>query len=197
MRRIQPSGLGWAACVVVAMLLLPAKGDEGKGKPADDKQKQAQSNTGRTTVFIAAHAELDKYPPNDPRLSDHGQNRARGLRDTLRHVRLSAIYISEFRASGETVLPTAMAQKIETEQIGGPELDKLIDAIMTKHVGQYVLVVRPTREIPSVMQRLGLSDDQIPYLSPTMVDNLFVLTLDKDGGADLIRLHYRPRSPKG
>ena len=181
------------AALATPALFLPALADEDKGRQADqpEKQVQTQSLTGDTTIVIVANAEQEKYPVNDPTLSYDGKNRARGLRDTLRHVRLSAIYVSEFRAGRETASLTASPKNIKVKQIGGPDLPKLVDALKTKHVGQSVLVIRPAREIASLMKKLGIQEDQIPRIADNAADNLFILTLSQDGSADLMRLHYR------
>ena len=190
------SRIFWLAAVTMAVSTPPAAADERKNDQptTEKKQEQKRDNGRRTTVFMVGHAELEKYPPHDPTLSYEGRNRARGLRDTLRYVPLSAIYVSEFRASNETARPTSLAKDIKTIQFGGPEVNKLVEALRTEHVGQSVLVIRPIIEIRTLLKQLGVKEDQIPRISPRAVDNLLIATLYEDGSADVVRLHYKKLS---
>jgi hypothetical protein len=186
------------ATLVTMALFLPTSANEGQDQQADQSpnEEPAKSTCGDTTIFIVANAEQEKYPANDPTLSYKGKNRARGLRDALRHVRLSAIYVSEFRASRETASLTASSKNLNEKQIGGPDLPILVDALKTKYVGKYVLVVRPAKEIPSLMKELGVQEDQIPRIAANAADNLFILTLKQDGVRNLMRLHYLGVCPR-
>lgn len=186
------------ATLITMVLFLPASADEGQDQQPDQPQKEepAQNPSGDITIFIVANAEQEKYPSNDPTLSYKGKNRARGLRAALRHVRLSAIYVSEFRASRETASLTASSKNLKVKQIGGPDLPILVDALKTKHVGEYVLVIRPAKEIPSLMKELGVQEDQVPRIAADAADNFFLLTLKQDGSTNLLRLHYMGVCPK-
>ena len=198
MLRTRRTWLIGVATLATAALFSAASANEDQGQQADQPQKQeaVKSADGDTTIFIVANAEQEKFPTNDPTLSYKGKNRARGLRDSLRHVRLSAIYVSEFRASKETATPTASAKGLKTKQIGGPDLPLLVDALKTSHVGQYVLVVRPAKEITTLLKELGVQEDQIPRIASNAADNIFILTLNQDGSAHLMRLHYHAVCPK-
>ena len=65
-------------------------------------------------VYIVRHAEkaTDK-DASDPPLTTSGMQRARDLTRTLRSVKLSAIYATEYKRTQQTVAPTAERTKIK------------------------------------------------------------------------------------
>ena len=58
-------------------------------------------------VFVVRHAEKAKGGGNDPELSSAGRERANALARILKDSQMTAIFVTEFKRTQETAVPTA------------------------------------------------------------------------------------------
>ena len=149
-----------------------------------------------TTVFLVRHAEKGGDPSErDPVLSDAGVARAATLADMLREVGISTIYSTPFIRTQETARPLAdrLGLEITSIQPTRTHIQDLAVTLREQHGGETVLVVGHSNTIPGIVNALGAG----PYenLTEEEYDDLFVVTLEADGTASVLRLHYGVRTP--
>jgi broad specificity phosphatase PhoE len=165
--------------VLAALLLLPVP---------------SHAATRDTVVIVVRHAEKATDDPKDPSLSEAGIARAQALAKALTNEPLSAAYATQYRRTQLTAKPSADAAGIPLQvrpvdatnsSTYGAELAALI---RRSHRGQNVLVVGHSNTVPDLVKALaGVTVDPI---GESEFDRIYVVTLDKKGGARLLSLRY-------
>lgn len=140
-----------------------------------------------TTILVVRHAEKADPSATDPGLSPDGRERARVLRDMLRSVDLTAIYSTKYRRTIDTVTPCAESHKLNVE-VRDPDMKSLAEEILVKQKDGTVLVAGHTNTVPALIKALGI--DMEIDVADVEYDNLFIVSVDGDGRARLLRLHY-------
>lgn len=141
-----------------------------------------------TTVILTRHGErIDTDPADfDPHLNEAGKARAQTLAHVLGSSGINAIYTSHFTRTKETAHPLATQLGLTTIQID--EADKIRADILSKHIGETVLVIGHSNSVPELINQLG--GTSLLALEDKEFDNLFVVTLFNSGKAGITKLKY-------
>lgn len=141
-----------------------------------------------TTVILVRHAEKAAVPGDDPPLSEAGKKRAAALRHAMEKAGVSAIFVTQYQRTQQTVEPLAKALKIATTHIEASKTESLVSQIRKKHRGETVLIVGHSNTIPGIIKALGVAES--PAIADGDYDALFVLTISKSPPASLLHLQY-------
>jgi phosphohistidine phosphatase SixA len=141
-----------------------------------------------TTLFIVRHAEKSAQPPDNPALSDAGQERAQTLARTLEGANISAIYATQFARTQQTVQPMAARLGLPVTQLDAGDADGLINHVLTNHRGQAVLISGHSNTVPVIIEKL--KGGQIAPITDAEYDKLFVVTVYRFGKARVTQLRY-------
>ena len=145
----------------------------------------ALSNSfSQSTVFIVRHAEKAN-DSKDAELSETGRARAETLANMLRDSKISAIYTTEFKRTGQTAAPLAKALGLTITTLPAENPAALVAKLRTSTANS--LVVGHGNTIPDIIKALGILEPV--NISESDYDNLFVVLLGEK--PYLVRLHYR------
>ncbi len=154
-----------ASLVVLALMSLPA--------------------TAAVTVILVRHAEKAAQPANDPPLTLEGKRRAELLAATLADAGVTAIYVTEYRRTGETAAVVAERLHLAPQVIPGADTAAQVAAIRQLQNGT-VLVVGHSNTVPKLITLLG---GPAVAIDDNQFDGFFVLTLGANP-VSFLRLHY-------
>lgn len=143
-----------------------------------------------TLVVLVRHAEKAEDPGPDPALSEAGERRAQALVGKLGHAGIDTLYVTSLQRTALTAKPLARHLGVEphvywpNEEGHGPAARALADRISTAHAGETVLVVGHSNTLPLIVEALtGVHFDEI---DESDYENLFVVTVDAEGGTRLL-----------
>lgn len=147
-----------------------------------------------TTVLLVRHAERDTSNPadRDPPLTADGAERARALATITTQTGVSAIYVTQFRRTQETALPSAEALHLTPDvfTVGADvpqHADAVVADILARHAGETVLVVGHSNTVPLIVERLGGAK---PAIGEDEFDRLFEIVRRKDGSCEVTERRY-------
>lgn len=138
-----------------------------------------------TTVVFLRHAEKATLPADDPPLSAAGKSRAKLLADVLADAGVSAIFVTQYKRTGQTAAPLAARVHVNPQVILAANNRELFQAIRKVQDG-VVVVVGHSDTIPTIIAELGGPSVVIPE---SEFDNLFIL-IAAPSGTSFLRLHY-------
>ena len=143
-----------------------------------------------TTLILVRHAEKKIVPPEnkDPDLSPAGQARADELARMFADSGIAAIYATQYKRTQQTVKPLADKLKLPVTQIEAKKTADLVKEIRAHNAGQVVFIAGHNNSVPEIIAAMG--GPQLPIIPETEYDNLFVLTIYKDGSAKLLKMKY-------
>lgn len=151
----------------------------------------AQDNpTTPMTVILVRHAEKAVVPPEnkDPDISMEGEKRAAELAKMFGDAGIGAIFVSQYKRTQQTVKPLADKLGIAPTPIEAQKTPELIKQIRAQKAGQVVFVAGHNNTVPEVIAALG--GPKLPIIPETQYDNLYILTVNSDGSAKLLKLKY-------
>ena len=135
------------------------------------------------TVIVVRHAEkVDNS--RDPELGAAGRTRAQALAARLDGVPLAAIYATEFQRTGQTVGPTAVAQRVAITPYGASQPAGEVAALLrADHPRDTVLVAGHSNTVPALVAALCACT--AAPMADTEYDRLSIITFDANGRAQL------------
>ncbi|MGH7476720.1 MAG: SixA phosphatase family protein, partial [Longimicrobiales bacterium] len=154
---------------------------------------------GATTVIVVRHAERAAGDDADPPLSEAGHERARALLDVAARAGVEAVYTTQYRRTRETAVPLATALGVDITIVevqpgqGEQHARELAQRILNEQRGRVVLVVGHSNTAPLIVQALGAGP--VPQLGESAYDNLYLVTVLRDGTARLIHARYGAQDP--
>jgi broad specificity phosphatase PhoE len=148
----------------------------------------AESENPFTTIILVRHAEKSTTPKDDPVLSDAGKARAAHLAEMLRATGVTAIYTTNLQRTGLTAEPLAKQLSISPTVFDAKDSSVFSKAIRDKNAGQTVLVVGHSNTVPEIIH--GLGGPAMDEIDETEYDNLFIVTMPKDGKSSVLKLKY-------
>jgi broad specificity phosphatase PhoE len=150
---------------------------------------------GSTTVILVRHAEKAIVPPEnkDPDLSMAGQARAQELARMLGESGIKAIYATEFKRTQQTVKPLADKLGLTAVQFAAKKTTELVKQIREQNAGQVIFIAGHNNTVPEIIKALG--GPSLPIIPETEFDNFFILTVQSDGTAKLLKLKYGNGQP--
>ena len=117
-------------------------------------------------IYLVRHAEradggagagkMQAAP--DPPLSAAGEARAVRLAAILGDAGITAIYVTEFRRTQDTVKPLAAKLKLDVTRHPSRETDALVAALKKNHARGVVLIAGHSNTLPAIIQALGGGD---------------------------------------
>lgn len=143
---------------------------------------------GATTVLLVRHAEKEASESPDPPLSEAGLRRAEALAHALSEVPLEAVYITQYRRTRETIEPTTAEHDLTPIQRAAADVEGTASAILRAPDGAAVLVCGHSNTVPDLIRALGVETDLT--LTEEEYDDLFIVTIDDEGRASLLRVQY-------
>lgn len=141
------------------------------------------------TVILIRHAEKKIEPENkDPDLSPAGLARAEELVRMFSNTGITAIYATQFKRTQQTVKPLADKLGLPVMQVDAKKTPELVKQIRARNAGQVVFIAGHNNSVPEIITALG--GPQLPIIPETEYDNLYILTVQADGSAKLLKLRY-------
>jgi bisphosphoglycerate-dependent phosphoglycerate mutase len=133
--------------------------------------------------------------PNDVELSAAGHARAGVLADSLRNIKLNAIFATTIRRTQQTVEPTALSKNLPVKQYAPtqPAANTLMDSLVAIK-GKKFLVAGHSNTVPAMVRHLGLPCSFSGNIPDNDYDNLFIIKI-KDGVKTVKETTYGPKSP--
>jgi broad specificity phosphatase PhoE len=149
-----------------------------------------ENPTTPMTVILVRHAEKTVVPPEnkDPDISLEGEKRAAELAKMFADAGIGAIFVSQYKRTQQTVKPLADKLGIAATPIEAQKTPELIKQIRAQKPGQVVFVAGHNNTVPEVIAALG--GPKLPIIPETQYDNLYILTVNSDGSAKLLKLKY-------
>ncbi|MGI9065236.1 MAG: phosphoglycerate mutase family protein [Pyrinomonadaceae bacterium] len=169
------------------------------GEPTTETQRTLRSHRGLslrvvdqppTTVILVRHAEKAIVPPEnkDPDLSLAGIARAQELMRMFGDAGIGAIYATQFKRTQQTVKPLADKLGIPVTQLDAKKTTELVLQIRARNAGQVIFIAGHNNTVPEIIAVLG--GPQLPIIPETEFDNLYILTVQSDGSAKLLKMKY-------
>ncbi len=143
-----------------------------------------------TTLILVRHAEKKIVPPEnkDPDLSPAGQARAEELARMFGDSGIAAIYATQYKRTQQTVKPLADKLNLPVTQIEAKKTADLVKQIRARNTGQVIFIAGHNNSVPEIIAAMG--GPQLPIIPETEYDNLYILTVYKDGSAKLLKMKY-------
>lgn len=143
-----------------------------------------------TTLILVRHAEKKIVPPEnkDPDLSPAGQARAEELARMFGDSGIAAIYATQYKRTQQTVKPLADKLNLPVTQIEAKKTADLVKQIRAHNTGQVIFIAGHNNSVPEIIAAMG--GPQLPIIPETEYDNLYILTVYKDGSAKLLKMKY-------
>lgn len=139
------------------------------------------------TVIVVRHAEAEPGPRGgDPALSADGRARAVELARTLVDTQLRTVYTTKLQRSRQTALPLPRGAGEKPTVID--DVPAIVRAVRAEPWGSTVLVINHSHTLAELLR--GLTGRAMPDDEVYLYDRIWVVTLARDGGASLLRLHY-------
>lgn len=147
-----------------------------------------EDNYEITTFFFVRHAEKQKDVQN-PSLNNEGKLRAQELSNMLEHVKLDAIYSTDYKRTIETAEPISKNQNIKVNLYNPSTLNLAFEEIKHKYRGQNILVVGHSNTTPDFIN-LIIGSQKVNAIIESEYNNLYILKLHQNGTTDLMRLLF-------
>src|SRR6476660_3279372 len=80
-------------------------------------------------VFIVRHAEKASTGSKDPDLSVQGQKRADSLAHILKDSQIASAFVTEFKRTQETAVPTARAAHVSPTMVPAKDIGALVEKL--------------------------------------------------------------------
>jgi phosphohistidine phosphatase SixA len=162
---------------------------EGSYQQADAKTHPA------VTFILVRHAEKKIVPPEnkDPDISPAGVARAEELARMFGGSGITAIYATQWKRTQQTVKPLADKVGLQVTQVESAKTPELVKQLRARKPGEVIFIAGHNNSVPEIIAALG--GPQLPIIPETEFDNLYILTVQSDGSAKLLKLKYGNSSP--
>jgi phosphohistidine phosphatase SixA len=162
--------------------------------PSDFSQNSdaAQSSL---TVILVRHAEKTIVEPENknPDLSPTGLARAQELVRVFGNAGITAIYATQYKRTQQTVKPLADKLRLPVTQVEAKKTSELVKQIRSRNAGQVIFIAGHNNTVPEIIAALG--GPQLPIIPEEEFDNLYILTVQSDGSAKLLKMKYGNSQP--
>jgi len=135
-------------------------------------------------VFIVRHADKASTGGKDLDLSVQGQRRADALAHILKDSQITSVFVTEFKRTQETAIPTARAAHVSPTVIPANDIGVIVEKL--RALNGNALVVGHGNTIPDLLKALGIAT-QVSIPEDDYTDIFVVLLGD---APQLLRLHY-------
>jgi phosphohistidine phosphatase SixA len=138
-----------------------------------------------TTFFVVRHAEKADDGTKDPPLTRAGEARAAALATMLKRAGVGAVFATQYRRTQLTVKPLADALDIEVTVVDASDIDGLIEKARAAEGS--VVIAGHSNTVPKIVRQLT---GQVFTVTEEDYDDLFVVTMDREGAGHAVRLTY-------
>jgi broad specificity phosphatase PhoE len=147
------------------------------------------------TVILVRHAEKKIVPPEnkDPELSQAGIARAQELVKMFGGSDIKVIYATQYKRTQQTVKPLAEKLGIPITQVDAKKTAELVKQIRSRNAGQVIFIAGHNNSVPEIIAALG--GPQLPIIPEAEFDNLYILTIQSDRSATLLKMKYGSSIP--
>ena len=142
------------------------------------------------TLILVRHAEKKIVPPEnkDPDISPAGVARAEELARMFGGSGVTAIYATQYKRTQQTVKPLADRLGLTVNQVEAAKTAELVKQLRARKSGEVIFIAGHNNSVPEIIAALG--GPQMPIIPETEFDNLYILTVQSDGSAKLLKLKY-------
>jgi broad specificity phosphatase PhoE len=155
--------------------------------------ERSETAATTTTFIVVRHAEKVDAS-RDPDLSPAGLARAQALAEWLDGRDLVAIYATEFKRTGQTVAPTAVAHALPvTAYPSAQPAAEFATALKAAHPRGVVLIAGHSNTVPGIVA--ALCNCETAPMTDQEYDRLSTIHLDASGRARLDSTRYGAASP--
>jgi len=156
---------------------------------------QSPPNQAPVTIVLVRHAEKEVVPPEnkDPNLSLAGQARAQELARMFGAAGITSIYATQYKRTQQTVKPLADKLGLTAKQVEAQKTPDLIKQIRAAKPGDVVFLAGHNNSVPEIIAALG--GPKLPIIPETEYDNLFIMTVQSDGIATLVKMKFGSALP--
>ena len=142
------------------------------------------------TLILVRHAEKTIVPPEnkDPDLSPAGEARAQELVRMFSDSGITAIYATQYKRTQQTVRPLADKLVLPVNKVEAKETTELVKQLRSRKTGEVIFLAGHNNTVPEIIAAMG--GPKLPIIPETEYDNLYILTVQSDGSAKLIKMKY-------
>ena len=144
-----------------------------------------------TTVLLVRHAEKASTPPDDPPLTQAGEDRAKELVHVAEKAGVKTIYATNTRRSKQTATPLSVRLNLPITLYN--DINSLKNKILTEQMGSVALVVGHSNTVPEIVNVFG--GDPNSCRIDDEFDNLCIISVYTRGKVKVINLQYGAQSP--
>ena len=101
---------------------------------------------------------------------------------------VTAIYTTQYKRTQQTVKPLADKLRLPVTQVEAKQTPELVKQIRARGAGQVVFIAGHNNTVPEIIAAMG--GPQLPIIPETEYDNLYILTVQSDGSAKLLKMNY-------
>ena len=172
---------------LIVLLSLPGIGAFPVGVEAADQPSM--------TVILVRHAEKKIVAPEnkDPDLSPAGVARAEELARMFGDAGITGIYATQYKRTQQTVKPLADKLGLQATQVEAAKTPELVKQLRSRKSGEVIFIAGHNNSVPEIIAALG--GPKLPIIPETEFDNLYILTVQSDGSAKLLKLKYGSSLP--
>jgi broad specificity phosphatase PhoE len=147
------------------------------------------------TIILVRHAEKMIVPPEnkDPDLSVEGEARAKEIARMFGGSGITAIYATQYKRTQQTVKPLAERLRVPVTLVEAKKTSDLVAQIRARGAGETVFIAGHNNTVPEIIAALG--GPSLPIIPETEFDNLYILTIQGDGVAKLVKLKFGSSLP--
>lgn len=149
--------------------------------------RSAPAQAAPVTVFIVRHAEKGPEVP-DPSLTEAGKHRAEELARVLMDAKPTALFVTEFKRTQETLAPLAAAKGITPTRLLARDMDALVAGIRALPPGSQAVVATHSNLIAVLVLRL--TGIVIPDLTDLDYDRIVVVSVTGKEKGSAVVLRY-------
>lgn len=137
-----------------------------------------------TTIVLTRHGDRDKFAKE---LNDKGRARAQALVEAVGDMKITAIYIPDYKRNMQTAKPLAEQLGIEINVV--PEnMHRLAKTVLTERTGETVLWVGNKINLTNLYALLG--GEGAP---PVSYGDLYIMKIKDSGNPDVTKKRYGPQ----
>lgn len=140
-------------------------------------------------ILLIRHAEKAPDPGDDPELSIPGEDRAIALTRYLRHMKIDAVFVTQYRRTQQTAAILARQRELAPVVVKAEETKALVAKIRALPSDAVVLVVGHSNTIPEIIAALGAREKV--SIRDDEYGRVFVVTPSEDAAVpSLLQLMY-------
>lgn len=159
---------------------------ENKLTGVNAANRQQESLSDVTQIYIIRHTEKTSDTAENPDLSAAGIERAQYWKKVLQHIQFDQVFTTEFKRNIQT------AELISNDSSVKPELYHPMSFDILRFInlikGQKVLIIGHSNTIPDMVNRL-IDETKYPPMSHKNYNVLYLVTINKNGDTSSSMLH--------